>query len=74
MHNKTQRYHLDVEGITEYLNMLEDAQKQAGWAGQTTANETLLLFSTTAMLTTERFLRTNEDWEDRAESDNTWTN
>ena len=26
------------------------------------------------MLTTEIFLRANEDWEDRAESDKTWTN
>ena len=30
LHNEMQRYHLKVEGIPEYINMLEDAQKQAG--------------------------------------------
>ena len=32
LHNKMQRYHLEVEGIPEYINMLEDAQRQAGRA------------------------------------------
>ena len=61
-----QRYHLKFEGIPEYINMLEDAQSQSGRAGQTIAEENLLLFATTAMLTTERFMRANKDWEDRA--------
>ena len=61
-----QRYHLKFEGIPEYINMLEDAQRQSGRAGQTIAKENLLLFATTAMLTTERFTRANKDWEDRA--------
>ena len=52
--------------------MLEDAKKQAGQAARTIANETLLLLSTTAMLTTERFPRANDDWEERAERDKTW--
>ena len=26
LHNKMQRYHLEVEGIPEYINMLEDAK------------------------------------------------
>ena len=37
-HNEMQRYHLEVEGIPEYINMLEDAQRQAGQAGRTIAN------------------------------------
>ena len=61
-----QRYHLEVEGIPEYINMIEDAQRQAGRSGQTIADKTLFLFSSTAMLTTERFLRANENWEERA--------
>ena len=74
LHNEIQRYHLKVEGIPEYINMLEDAQKQAGRAGRTISNETFLLFATTAMLTTKRFMRANEDCEDRAESNKTWKN
>ena len=54
LRNEMQRYHLEVEGIPEYINMLEDAQKQAGRSSQTIADETLLLFMSTAMLTIER--------------------
>ena len=72
LHIEMQRYHLEVEGIPEYTNMLEDAQRQAGWAGRTIADETLLLFTSTAMLTSEQFPRANDDWEERAERDKTW--
>ena len=34
LHNEMQRYHLEVEGIPEYINMIEDAQRQAGRAGR----------------------------------------
>ena len=68
-----QRYHLEVEGIPEYINMLKDAQRQSGRAGPTIADETLLLFASTAMLTNEQFLRVNDNWEERAERENNWT-
>ena len=67
-----QRYHLEVEGIPEYINMIEDAQKQAGRAGRTIADKTLLLFDSTTMLTTEQYPRANDNWEDRAEANITW--
>ena len=44
-HNEMQRYHLKVKGIPEYINMLKDAQRQAGRAGRTIPDETLLLFA-----------------------------
>ena len=56
-----QHYHIEVEGIPEYINMLEDSQRQAGRAGRTIVDETLLLFVSTAMLTSERFPRANDD-------------
>ena len=67
-----QRYHLEVEGIHEYINMLEDAQRQAGQVGCAISDDTLLLFAYTEMLTSERFPRANNAWEDRAEPDKTW--
>ena len=67
-----QRYHLEVEKIPEYINMLEDAQQQAGRARRTISDKTLLLFTSTATLTSERFWRTNDDWKERAERDKTW--
>ena len=72
LHNKMQCYHLEVEGIPEYIHMLKDAQSKAGQEGRTIADETLLLFTTTAMLTTEIFPRANEDWEDHAEREKKW--
>ena len=69
-----QRYHLEVEGIPEYIKMLEDAQRQAGRVGQTFADETLLLFASTVMFTSERFPIANYNWEDHAKRDKTWAN
>ena len=63
MNKKIHRYHLEVKGIPEYINMLEDTQRQAGRAGRIIANETLLLFTSTSMLTSEQFPRANNDWE-----------
>ena len=55
LHNEMQRYHLEVKGLPEYINMLKDAQRQASRAGRKIADKTLLLFRSTAMLTSERF-------------------
>ena len=59
-----QRSHLEVEGIPKYINMLKDAQRQAG---RPITDDTLLLFESTGMLTSKRFPRVNDDWEDHAE-------
>ena len=65
-------YHIKIEGIPEYINMLEDAQKQAGRARRIIAGKTLLLFASTAMLTTESYLKTNDDRGGRSEEDKSW--
>ena len=67
-----QRYPLRVEGIPEYINILKDDQRQAGWSGRTITDDTLLIFASIAMLTSERFPIVNDNWEDRAERDKTW--
>ena len=72
LHNEMQRYHIEVEGIPEYINMLMDAQRQAGRSGHTITDDTLLIFASTVMLTSKRFPRANDDWEDRAERNKTW--
>ena len=53
--------------------MLEDAQRQSVRAGRTIAYETLLLFASTAMLTSESLPRANDDWGERMERDKTWS-
>ena len=66
-----QSYHLEIEGIPEYINILEDAQKQAGRAGWIIADETLPLFASRSILTTEQYLWTNNNWEDQSEDQKT---
>ena len=70
--NEIQTYHEDMEGITTYINKLEDAQKQSNRAGNLIADPTLLLFAANAMLHTDRFPRANEIWEDLPGADRTW--
>ena len=72
LHKEMQRYHLEVKGIPENIKMLKDAQRQACRLGTKIADDTLLLFASTAMLTSERFLRANDDWEERAERYKNW--
>ena len=69
-----QRYRLEVEGIPKYINMLEDAQKQSGRSGRAIADKTLLLFASTAIVTTEWYPSTNNNWEDWAKEQKTWAN
>ena len=73
LHNEMQRYHLEVKGTPKYINMLKDSQRQAGRSGRTISDDTLLLFTSTAMLTSECFPRTNNNWEERAERNKTWS-
>ena len=44
-----------MEGIPEYVNALEDAQKRSKIAGDPITEDTLFLISTNIMLLTERF-------------------
>ena len=62
----------EVKGVPEYINMLEDAQRQASQVGRAISNDTLLLFASMAMLTSERLTQSNDAWEERAEPDKTW--
>ena len=51
--NEMQHYHLDTEGILEYVNALEDAQKLSKRSGNPITENTLLLIATNAMLSTD---------------------
>ena len=51
--------------MPEYINALEDAQKQSRRANHNITNATLLRMVTNAMLTTQRFPRVNERWEEK---------
>ena len=67
-----QTYHEDMEGNPEYINKLEDSQKQSTRVGNPITDPTLLLFAANAMLHTNRFPRANKSWEELPGADRTW--
>ena len=77
LQDELQGYHLEYEGIPEYINALKDAQRRAKRAGEddeyAITDSTLLLVASTAMLKTQQFPRANDEYEALARSSKTWT-
>ena len=67
-------YHLEHEGIPEYINTLEDAQKMAALSDtrDKITDGTLLLIASTSIHKYQRFPRANEKWDDLAKGSQTW--
>ena len=59
-----QDYHTDSEGILEYINALEAAQKKSkrGTGNNPITDATLLLIATDVMLKTGAHTRTTDKW------------
>ena len=68
MHNA----HKDSEGIPEYINTLEDGRDKAERSGAPISNFMLVIIATKAMLTTEKYPRANEYWEEYDAKENNW--
>ena len=69
------QYHMEHEGIPEYINALEDAQKMAALsdASNTITDNTLLLIASTPIHKSQRFPRANEKWDDLEKGSQTWS-
>jgi len=67
-------FHHQAEGIPEYINLLEDAQRTAIRIDKNNpiTNASVLVIATTAMIADGRFPRTTEEWEDLPATDKTW--
>jgi hypothetical protein len=57
MHN----YYTQADGIPQYINMLEDAQKKATRAGMPIANVELVMMASAAVLVAQHFPRKVND-------------
>ena len=68
------KYHQQADGITEYINMLEDAQRTALRIDETNpiTDTSVLNIATAAMLSSQQFPRTTEEWEDVPPVDKHW--
>ena len=62
-----------MEGISKYVNALEDYQKQSMRPEKTITADTLLLIATNSMLLTEHFPWSEENWEDLSKDENDWS-
>jgi hypothetical protein len=64
-------YYVQADGIPQYINMLEDAQKKAKRAGMPIADVKLVMASA-AVLAAQHFPRKVDDWEDLPATSRTW--
>ncbi len=68
MHN----YYTQADGIPQYINMLEDAQKKATQAGMPIANVELMMMASAAVLAAQHFPRKVDNWEGLPSASCTW--
>ena len=61
-----------MEGVPEYVNALEDAQKLSKKAGNPITEYTLLFNTKNSMLSTEPSPWADERWEDLPKNDKYW--
>jgi hypothetical protein len=66
-------YYVDAEGIPEYINMLEDAQRKLARANLPMSDDQLLAIALTAVLASEHFPRPTDEWEALPRIQKTWT-
>ncbi len=57
------QYYTQAEGIPQFINMMEDAQKKAKRAGMPIAVVKLVMMASAAMLAAQHFPREGNNWE-----------
>ena len=63
--------HLNVDSIPEYIEKMEELQEQSERADNKIPDAMMVNISTKAMLSTGRFPKTNDDWEDLPKKERT---
>ena len=66
------QYYVQVEGIPQFIIMMEDAQKKAKQAGMPIANVELVMMASAAVLAAQHFPHEVTDWEGRSTISRTW--
>jgi len=65
-------FYTTAEGIPEYINMLEEAQRKLGRANLPMSNDQLVAIASTSVLAANDFPRTTEEWEALPPANKTW--
>ena len=66
------QYYVQSDGIHQYINMLEDAQKKAKRAGMPIADIELFMMASASVLAAQHFPRKVDDWEGLPSGSPTW--
>lgn len=66
------QYYVQSDGIHQYINMLEDAQKKAKRAGMPIADIELVMMASASVLAAQHFPREVDDWEGLPSGSRTW--
>ena len=66
-------YYAAAEGIPEYINMLEEAQRKLARANLPMSDAQLLAIASTAVLASGHFPRPTDEWEALPPNGKTWT-
>ena len=64
--------HLKVDSIPEYIEAMEKAQEQSERADNKISDAMMVNIATKAVLSTECFPKTSDDWEDLLKKERTW--
>ena len=64
--------HLTTDTIAEYAESLKDAQRKAKRANNPVSDKYLVMVPTKAMMGSQRFPRSDDDWEDLDPLDRDW--
>jgi hypothetical protein len=72
LHTNMHQYYVQVDGIPQYIIMLEDAQKKAKQAGMPIADIKLAMMALAAVLAAQHFPREVNDWDGLPSSSRTW--
>jgi hypothetical protein len=74
LHSEMMGYYAKAEGIPEYIDMLEEAQRKSVRAKLPISDEQLLAIAATAVLGSNHFPRPTDEWETKPVADKTWAN
>jgi len=66
-------YYSEAEGIPEYINMMEDAQRKLARANLPMSDDQLVAIASTSVLASNHFPRPTDEWEARPRAQKTWT-
>jgi hypothetical protein len=72
LHLNMTQYYVQMDGIPQFIVMMEDAQKKAKWAGMPIADVKLVIMALAAVLVVQHFPQEVNDWKGLTAIDHMW--